>query len=59
MRGKYPLIYFACCLCIENGHKKNKVKDYFDVNVLNIDAYNFTRGNTISLCIPPFGLIFY
>ncbi len=30
---------------VENEKRKKIIKDYFDGNALNIDAYCFTRGD--------------
>ena len=43
--GKITLDLFTCTLGVENEKLKSIIKDYFEVNALNIDAYFFTRGN--------------
>ena len=43
--GKTTLDLFTCSLGVENEKIKSIVKEYFEVNALNIDAYFFTRGN--------------
>ena len=43
--GKITLDLFTCSLGVENEKLKSIIKDYFEVNALNIDAYYFTRGN--------------
>ena len=43
--GKITLDLFTCSLGGENEKLKSIIKDYFEVNALNIDAYYFTRGN--------------
>ena len=43
--GKITLDLFTCSLGVENEKLKIIIKDYFEVNALNIDAYFFTRGN--------------
>jgi len=43
--GKITLDLFTCSLGVENEKIKSIVKEYFEVNSLNIDAYFFTRGN--------------
>ncbi len=43
--GKITLDLFTCSLGVENEKIKSIIKDYFDVHVLNIDGYYFTRGN--------------
>ena len=43
--GKITLDLFTCSLGVENEKLMNIIKDYFEVNALNIDAYYFTRGN--------------
>ena len=43
--GKITLDLFTCSLGVENEKIKSMVKEYFEVNSLNIDAYFFTRGN--------------
>ena len=43
--GKITLDLFTCSLGVENEKIKSIVKEYFEVNALNIDAYFFTRGN--------------
>ena len=43
--GKITLDLFTCSLGVEFDKLKNIIKDYFDVNVLCIDSYYFTRGN--------------
>ena len=42
---KILLVIFTCSLGVENEKLKSIMKDYFEVNALNIDAYFFTRGN--------------
>ena len=49
--GKITLDLFTCSLGVENEKIKSIIKEYFEVNSLNIDAYFFTRGNKISLYI--------
>ena len=43
--GKITLDLFTCSLGVETEKIKSIIKDYFEVHVLNIDAYYFTRGN--------------
>ena len=43
--GKISLDLFTCSLGVEIEKIKSIIKDYFEVNSLNIDAYYFTRGN--------------
>ena len=43
--GKITLDLFTCSLGAEFDKLKNIIKDYFNVNVLCIDSYYFTRGN--------------
>ena len=43
--GKITLDLFTCSLGVENEKIKSIIKEYFEVNALNIDAYFFTRGN--------------
>jgi len=43
--GKITLGLFTCSLGVENEKIKSIIKEYFEVNALNIDAYFFTRGN--------------
>jgi S-adenosylmethionine/arginine decarboxylase-like enzyme len=43
--GKITLNIFTSSFGVENEKIKKIIKDYFDVNALNIDAYYFTRGN--------------
>ena len=43
--GKITLDLFTCSLGVETEKIKSIIKDFFDVHVLNIDAYYFTRGN--------------
>ena len=43
--GKIALDLFTCSLGVEIEKIKSIIKDYFEVNSLNIDAYYFTRGN--------------
>jgi S-adenosylmethionine decarboxylase len=43
--GKIALDLFTCSLGVETDKKKSIIKDFFEVHVLNIDAYYFTRGN--------------
>ena len=43
--GKITLDLFTCSLGVEIEKIKSIIKDYFEVNSLNIDAYYFTRGN--------------
>ena len=43
--GKITIDLFTCSLGVENEKIKSIIKDCFDVNALNIDAYHFTRGN--------------
>ena len=43
--GTITLDVFTCSLGVEYDKLKSVIKDYFDVHVLNIDAYYFTRGN--------------
>ncbi len=44
--GKITLDLFTCSLGVENEKLKSIIKDYFEVNALNIDAYYFTRGSS-------------
>jgi S-adenosylmethionine/arginine decarboxylase-like enzyme len=48
--GKLTLDVFTCSLGVEYDKLKSIIKDFFNVNVLNIDAYYFTRGNFIISC---------
>ena len=41
--GKITLDLFTCSLGVENENIKSFIKEYFEVNALNIDAYFFTR----------------
>ena len=43
--GKITLDLFTCSLGVENEKIRSIIKEYFEVNALNIDAYFFTRGN--------------
>ena len=43
--GKITLDLFTCSLGVEFEKIKHIIKDYFDVHVLCIDSYYFTRGN--------------
>ena len=43
--GKITLDLFTCSLGAEFDKLKNIIKDYFNVHVLCIDSYYFTRGN--------------
>ena len=43
--GKITLDLFTCSLGVENEKIKSIIKEYFEVNSLNTDAYFFTRGN--------------
>ena len=43
--GEITLDLFTCFLGAEFDKLKNIIKDYFNVNVLCIDSYYFTRGN--------------
>ncbi len=43
--GKVTIDLFTCGLGAEDGKLKEIIKDYFDVSILNIDAYYFTRKN--------------
>jgi S-adenosylmethionine decarboxylase len=43
--GKIALDLFTCSLGVETEKIKSIIKDFFEVNSLNIDAYYFTRGN--------------
>ena len=43
--GKITLDLFTCSLGVETEKIKSIIKDFFDVHLLNIDAYYFTRGN--------------
>ena len=43
--GKITLDLFTCSLGVETEKIKSIIKDFFDVHLLNIDAYFFTRGN--------------
>ena len=43
--GKITIDLFICGWGTEDGKLKEIIKEYFDVNILNIDAYYFTRGN--------------
>jgi S-adenosylmethionine/arginine decarboxylase-like enzyme len=43
--GKITLDVFTCSLGVEYHKLKSIIKDYFDVHVLNIDAFYFTCGN--------------
>ena len=47
--GKITLDLFTCSLGVENEKIKSIIKEYFEVNSLNIDAYFFTRGNKCPL----------
>ena len=44
-QGKITLDLFTCSLGVEYDNLKSIIKDFFDVHVLNIDTYYFTRGN--------------
>jgi S-adenosylmethionine decarboxylase proenzyme len=43
--GKITLDLFTCSLGVEYDKLKIIIKDFFDVQLLNIDTYYFTRGN--------------
>ena len=43
--GKVTIDLFTCGWGAEDGKLKEIIKEYFDVSILNIDAYYFTRGN--------------
>ena len=43
--GKITLDLFTFSLGVEYDKTKSIIKDFFEVHVLNIDAYYFTRGN--------------
>ncbi len=43
--GKITVDLFTCSLGVENENIMRIIKEYFEVNALNIDAYFFTRGN--------------
>ncbi len=43
--GKITIDLFTCSLGVEYDKLKSIIKDFFDVYVLNIDAYYFTCGN--------------
>ena len=43
--GKITLDLFTCSLGVDTEKIKSIIKDFFDVHLLNIDAYYFTRGN--------------
>ena len=43
--GKIALDLFTCSLSIETEKLKSIIKDYFEVNSLNIQALYFTRGD--------------
>ncbi len=42
---KLTIDLFTCSFGVEKEKIKKIMKDYFDVNALNRDAYYFTRGN--------------
>jgi S-adenosylmethionine/arginine decarboxylase-like enzyme len=44
-KGKITVDLFTCSLGVENENIKSIIKEYFELNALNIDAYFFTRGN--------------
>jgi S-adenosylmethionine decarboxylase len=43
--GKITLDLFTCSLGVETEKIKSIIKDSFEINLLNIDAYYFTCGN--------------
>jgi S-adenosylmethionine/arginine decarboxylase-like enzyme len=43
--GKITVDLFTCSLGVENENIKSIIKEYFEVNALNIYSYFFTRGN--------------
>ncbi len=43
--GKMTVDLFPCSLGVENENIKSSIKEYFEVNALNIEAYLFTQGN--------------
>ena len=43
--GKVTIDLFTCSLGVETEKIKCIIKDFFDVHLLNVDAYYFTRGN--------------
>ena len=42
--GKITIDLFTCSLGVENEKIKSIIKDYFEVNALNIDAYHLHAG---------------
>ena len=44
-QGKMSLDLFTCCLGTDFEKLKYIIRDYFNVNVLCIDSYYFTRGD--------------
>jgi S-adenosylmethionine/arginine decarboxylase-like enzyme len=42
---KITLDFFTCSLGVKNEKLKSIIRDFFNVNALNIDAYYFTRGS--------------
>ncbi len=43
--GKETTDLFTCSLSIDDKEIKSIIKDYFVINLLNIDAHYFTRGD--------------
>ena len=46
--GKMTIDLFTCSFSVENEKIKTIIKDYFVVNAFSIDAYYFTRGNSLA-----------
>ena len=44
-QGKITIDLFTCCYDNHIIGLKNLIKQFFDVSVLSIDAYHFTRGS--------------
>ena len=44
-QGKMTIDLFTCCYDNHIIGLKNLIKQFFDVSVLSIDAYHFTRGS--------------
>ena len=43
--GKITIDLFTCNISLDDRNFKRIICDHFGVSFLNIDAYNFTRGN--------------
>jgi S-adenosylmethionine/arginine decarboxylase-like enzyme len=43
--GKNTLDLFTCNICLEDGHIKRMICDFFGVSFLNLHMNYFTRGS--------------